>query len=54
MHLLPLSSCHVALITYPVTPEERISFINPKTNRKLTTFHYKVYDLVAKVRGSGR
>ncbi|SAL99525.1 hypothetical protein [Absidia glauca] len=37
------------LITYPVTPEERISFINPKTNRKLTTFHYKVYDLVAKI-----
>ncbi|KAI8338282.1 6-O-methylguanine DNA methyltransferase [Chlamydoabsidia padenii] len=38
-----------SLIVYPLTPEERSSYINPNTKRKLTKFHYQVYDLVAKI-----
>ncbi|CAO3624390.1 unnamed protein product [Cunninghamella blakesleeana] len=34
---------------YPKTKEERDTYINPKSKHKVTDFHYKVYDLIAKI-----
>ncbi|CAO3607635.1 unnamed protein product [Cunninghamella echinulata] len=38
-----------SVLFYPTTKEERKTYINPKTNHKVTDFHYRVYDLVAKI-----
>ncbi|KAI8069908.1 6-O-methylguanine DNA methyltransferase [Gongronella butleri] len=37
------------VISYPKTPAERAAYVNPKTKRPITAFHYKVYDMVAKI-----
>ncbi|KAI9285988.1 6-O-methylguanine DNA methyltransferase [Umbelopsis sp. AD052] len=34
---------------FPETAEERAQYISPKTNRKLTTFQFKVLDLCAQI-----
>lgn len=39
----------LAFKEFPKTPEERSTFINCKTNRVITPFHYQVYDLCAQV-----
>lgn len=38
-----------AKIHYPTTDKERSTFVNPKNNRVVTAFQYKVFDLVAQI-----